>query len=955
MTAVTAELANHEVPQVPNGPVTFTFEGRSITAGAGQSIAAALYAAGLRVFSRSFKYHRPRGLFCCSGDCPNCLMQVDGRPNVRTCIESAREGQVVSRQNAWPSADFDLLRIFDRLHRFLPVGFYYKSFHKPRWVWPIFEHTVRHIAGLGRIDVDAEPDTHCEVEHLHADVCVVGAGPAGMAAAATAALSGCQVLLLEQSPACGGDILHASESLQPVNQEFQECSHASVLYDTMAFGLYEDNLLGACQAGRLLKIRARQIIICTGGRERPFVFHKNDLPGIMLGSGALRLAQKQNVRPGRRAVVLTDDTRGYRVAEELAKLGIELAAVIDTRPAGDAPHGTPAWPVLASSVVTTALGGSRLKGVRVARLQDGGQLAPGSERQLDCDLLCLASALVPANELLLQGGIRFTFEGGHWVQTRAVPGVLGAGAAAGTMDFQDQILEGRLRGAEAVTALGRSMPSLEEYRRAWGSRGGGSAGRPNGRGGGFSPITRDPRLGKRFVCLCEDVTDKDLEQAVAEGFDGIETLKRYTTVNMGPCQGKMCGTLAVEVCAHATGRPIHAVGTTTSRPPSVPVDLCVLAAAAHHPVRRTALHHWHQSAGARWMDAGQWKRPESYGDPIAEVLAVRNGVGLIDVSTLGKIEVAGPDAAQLLERVYINKWSDLKIGRSRYGVMCNEDGIIFDDGVCARLAPDRFYLTATTGNAEGVYQWLELWRATWRLNVRILNHTSGMAAMNLAGPRSRDVLGRLTTLDITNAAFPYMGMRHADVAGVTCRLLRIGFVGELGYEIHCPSAVAWPLWESLCDAGREIGLVPFGVESQRILRLEKGHIIIGADTDALSNPLEAGLEPLVRLDKPEFIGRAPLLRMKERGPHSLLVGFMVPDRKEPAPEGAQVVENGYPVGRVTSARVSPTVGVSLGLAWLPANRATAGNRFLIRWNGSDVDAIVSQLPFYDPKGERLRM
>jgi sarcosine oxidase subunit alpha len=417
----------------------------------------------------------------------------------------------------------------------------------------------------------------------------------------------------------------------------------------------------------------------------------------------------------------------------------------------------------------------------------------------------------------------------------------------------------------------------------------------------------------------------------------------------------MCGWAAAEACARTTGREVNAVGTTTTRPPVLPVDLCVLAAERrHHPVRRTPLHHWHEAAGARWLDAGLWKRPESYGDPAAEVRAVRSAVSLIDVSTLGKIEVIGPDAAELLERTYLNRWADLKPDRARYGVMCNEDGILFDDGVGARLGPARFYLTATTGNAEGVVQWLDLWRSVWRLNATVVNQTPAFAAMNLAGPRSRDVLHRLTDLDLSPAAFPYMALREAAVADVACRILRIGFVGELGYEIHCPSAYGWHLWEALMQAGAELGLHPFGVEAQRILRLEKGHLIIGQDTDALSNPLEAGLEWLVRFDKPFFVGREPLLRLREMGPRSRLVGFHMLDRDRVPDEGCQVVEGQRPVGRVTSARYSPTLERSLGLAWVPAVRSAVGERFLIRWNDGDVPAIVVPLPFYDPSGQRLK-
>jgi sarcosine oxidase subunit alpha len=411
----------------------------------------------------------------------------------------------------------------------------------------------------------------------------------------------------------------------------------------------------------------------------------------------------------------------------------------------------------------------------------------------------------------------------------------------------------------------------------------------------------------------------------------------------------------------------------------VPVELSVLAAERrHHPVRRTPLHHWHQAAGARWLDAGQWKRPESYGDPVAEVRAVRTGVGLIDVSTLGKIDVIGPDAAELLERVYLNTWADLAVGRARYGVMCTEEGIVFDDGVGGRLGPDHYYLTATTGNAEAVFQWLELWRTTWRLNLTVLNHTSACAAMNLTGPRARAVLDRLTPLDISTIAFPYLAVRQADVAGVPCRLLRIGFVGELGYEIHCASCHAWHLWEALMEAGAQLGLRPFGVEAQRILRLEKGHLIVGQDTDALSDPFGAGLEKMVRFGKPFFHGREALLRLKAMGPRSRIIGFHLPTENRGSRiedrgsskiklhdprssildprqlEGCQVVEQGRPVGRVTSARQSPTLAKTIGLAWVPSARAVTGERFLIRCDGGDLPALVAPVPFYDPQGQRLK-
>jgi sarcosine oxidase subunit alpha len=918
----------------------FSFDGRSISARQGQSIGAALYAAGVRVFTRSFKYHRPRGLFCVSGDCPNCLMNVDGRPNVRTCIEPAREGQVVTHQNAWPSLEHDALRLFDKLDRFLPVGFYYKRFHKPRWTWPIFEHFVRHVAGLGAIDIHAEPANDAVAEHLHVDVCVIGAGPAGLAASSSAKAGGAKVLLLERESELGGQLRFRGNRQNLIAELGQGVSERlDTRRSTTAFGIHDGNLVAAVQGHRLLKIRARQIVVCTGARQQPFLFHNNDLPGILLGDGVLRLARLNGVLAGRRAVVLTNCDDGQALAEQIAGLGIEIAAVVDQRPRRTEGGN---WPVWGSATVLEAVGKVDLKSVRVARLGADGAIEPGSELGFGCDLLCLASAPVPANELLLMAGVRFRYQDGCWLPDRLVPGITAAGAVTGTSDVVRQIAEGRERGvgAAALALGGKPWP-----------------GQPVTASLRHRLTVSPPQPGKekRFVCLCEDVTEKDIEQAIAEGFDHVETMKRYTTVNMGPCQGKMCGTTAAATCARLTGRDVDDVGLTTSRPPAVPVEMGVLAAdRLHHPVRRTPLHHWHLKAGAHWMDAGQWKRPESYGNPESEVRAVRTAVGLIDVSTLGKIEIVGPDSAELLERIYLNKWSDLKPGRVRYGVMCNEDGIVLDDGVGARHASDRFYLTATTGNAEGVFQWLEMWRDIWRLRATVLNHTSAVAAMNLAGPQSRSILGRMTNLDLSPAAFPYMAMRETDIAGVPCRLLRIGFVGELGYEIHCPSSQAWHLWEALLNAGKDNGLRQFGVEAQRVLRLEKGHFIVGVDTDALSNALDAGLDWLLRFDKPQFHGREPLLRLRSMEAQSRLTGFVMSGDEAMPDEGCQVVERGAPVGRVTSVRHSPTLRRIIGLAWVPAARSTPGSRFTIRHEGRDLTAIVALLPFYDPDGKRMK-
>jgi sarcosine oxidase subunit alpha len=930
--------------------LTFTFDGKPVSALAGQSIGAALYASGVRTFSRSFKYHRPRGLFCVGGECPNCLMQVDGRPNVRVCIEPAQNGQVVRHQNAWPSLNFDVLRVIDKFDRRFPVGFYYKRYYKPL-AWRLFEPTARKIAGLGIIEVNAALDQVAEAEHLQTEVCVVGGGPAGLSAAVQAADFGAAVLLIDRQPRLGGHLLFDGIELpeiEPLAVKLMNHPRARVLSNTVAFGLYEGNLLCAFQENRLLKIRAQQIIICTGGRERPFVFQNNDLPGIFLARGVERLSRLYGVQGGKRIVVLTDHDEGARIAEELAGLGFQIAAVVDPRPVSEKSRVGKSWDTLFSSVVLEGRGGSHLQGIRTAQIQLDGTLRQTTD--IHCDLLCVASSLTPVNELLLQAGMRFHVKEGRWIADQFIAGLSAAGAAAGTFDLPGQVLEGQLRGCEAAAALGYPVKNLEKTKKEWTAFLANPA--PATSSCVFAHSNPDDR--KRFVCLCEDVAEHDIEQAVNEGFDGIETLKRYSTAGMGPCQGKVCTSAMREVCARATNRDLTEITAPTTRPPCIPVPLSLLAADRRHPVRRTPLHYWHQEAGAKWLDAGLWKRPESYGDAAAEVQLVRTRAGIIDVSTLGKIDVIGPDAGELLDRVYVNHFADLLLGKSRYGVMCNEDGILFDDGISARLSRDHFFLTATTGNAELVFQWLELWKTTWKLNVSIVNQTAAFGAINLAGPKSRDILGALTSQSLSTGAFPHMSIREADVAGVRCRLLRVGFVGELSYEIHCPGQFAWHVWEALLDVGRDLGLRPFGVESQRILRLEKGHLIIGQDTDALSTPLDAGLPGLIRFDKPFFHGKTPLQQQKQRGVRSQLVGFTMLKSGASPDEGCQVVNKDKPVGRVTSSRFSPSLGQNIGLAWVPAAHSAVGERFMIRANGKDQPAIVTQLPFYDPEGVRLK-
>jgi sarcosine oxidase subunit alpha len=947
-------------------PITFTFDERPIEAYEGDTVAAALFAVGVRIFSRSFKYHRPRGLLCCAGRCPNCLMNVDGTPNVRTCVTPARAGMQVRHQNAWPSLDRDALSVIGRIERLLPVGFYYKTFIHPRALWPVYEHVLRNVGGIGVVQRGSRPEGYHH-EYRATEVAVIGGGPAGMAAALAAAQAGCRVVLVEEQDALGG-MLRVEQPEQAVELAAAlEAAGVTIWTGAVAFGAYEGRQLGVQRGKTLVELRYGRLVLATGAFERPALFAGNDLPGIMLGTGAQRLIRLYGVRPGRRAVVATSHDGGLELAAQLAAAGVEVAAVVDARPAsgeGSPRGGEGSWPSHAEATVARAYGGRHLAGVEIAA-------ADGASRRIPCDLLCLSLDREPATSLLAQAAPGAGNPGAlRWDETRGVYGlgegedeVLAAGSVAGAATL-DQCLA---LGEAAGRAAGRQLSALGARRSAPTKS---PASRPAQQDLSALAERRAPSAERRtFVCLCEDVTEKDIAQAVAEGFDHIETLKRYATASMGPCQGKMCRAAVSALCARETGQSAAQVGRSRSRPPSQPVTLGALGAAHAAPVRLTPMHHRHVALGARFLDMGEWKRPEVYTSVADECRVVRERVGLIDVSTLGKLEVVGRDAPALLDRIYTNRCSDLRPGRVRYGVICDDAGIITDDGTFARLGEERWFLTTTTSGVEAMDQSLRWWAVPAPGEeprcLHVTNRTAGLAAVNLAGPRSRELLAPLTDLDLSAAAFPYLAAREGTVAGVPALLLRIGFVGELGYEIHYPAEYGAALWDTLLEAGRAFGILPFGVEAQRILRLEKQHLIVGHDTDALSNPLDAGMPWIVKWDKGEFVGRPSLLRVRserregaaEVGPDTLqprLVGFEIADRTVVLPEGSQVVQEGRPVGRVTSYRSSPTLGKGIGLAWVPEEAAREGAWIRIAGPAGQLSATVTLRPFYDPEGRRVR-
>lgn len=841
--------------------MTFTLDGAAVQGFAGDTIGSALYAAGQRVFSRSFKYHRPRGLTCCAGHCPNCLMTVDGVPNVRVCMEPLRADAVVCAQNVLGSLDRDWLSVVDRVGGpFTPVGFYYRTMIRPRRLWPVYERFLRGVAGLGR--VGGAHERRYDAEYRRVEVLVVGGGASGRRAATAAAATGSDVLLVDERG--------------PVD------SHGAyeVLAPATALGIYEGGLVPIDAGSVLVRVRARTIVVATGAIEQPLVFPGNDLVGVVLPSAVRRLVDDWSIRPARRAVVIAADDDSLAVGERLEHSGVELAVVVDLR--SEQP----------GRIVASGRRG-RLEEVAV----DG--------RRYPCDLLVACGVRQPAYSLLAQAGARIDYDvhRGVFLPTALPPGIEAVGAAAGE--------------------LPAAPPPRPTYA-------------PAGRA-------------KCFVCVCEDVTDKDMSRAVAEGFDSIELAKRYTTLTMGPCQGKLCQLAGVRLLAQETGLGEEAIGATTARPPWSPVELGLLAGRHFEPAKRSPLDARHRRAGATMMWTGAWRRPYGYGDPAAEVRAVHGSLGVIDVSTLGKIVVEGPQAVDLLERLYPNRYADLRVGRVRYGVLTTDGGRIMDDGTVARLGDDLFYVTTTSTGSEGVCAWIEWWNAVWGYDVEIVNLTGALAALNLAGPRAREALGALTADDVSGDAFGYLGAREITVAGVPCLALRIGFVGELGYELHCAAGLAEHLWDALLERGA----VPFGLEAQRVLRLEKGHVIVGQDTDTESTLISAGMEWLVKDEKPEFVGKWAAELGRERGVVERLVGFTTATGSLPL-EGAQIVHAGRSVGRVTSARESELLGSVVGLAWVPPDRATEGTRVSVRIGATLVPATITLAPFHDPTGERPR-
>ncbi len=970
-------------------PRSFSFEGKKYQGFEGDTISSALWASGKRVLGRSFKYHRPRGILSFANHDTNVMVQDKALLNIRADVTLLEEGQTLKAVNTFGGLKWDLGQVNNYFSRFLPVGFYYKSFHKPARLFPYWEKFIRQAAGLGHITAD-DSRRWWGKGYGFTDVLVVGAGPSGLSAAISAAESGAQVVLVDENTRAGGTLTYAKsaneggrELLDDLLGKVKSNLNIDFRPDTTVAAHFEDHWVPlVCMEGGMTKMRAKSVVVAGGAMEQPAVFRNNDLPGVMLGSAAQRLIQRYSVKPFERGIVLAANSDAYGVVLDLLDAGVEVAAVVDLRQEGEQSSLGDAVreagiKIYAGHCVYEARAGGKGVGVAGAVISPiDVQNNPISSRAFDieCDGICMSVGWAANAAILAQSGCKMDYsdELHQFVPRELSEGMFAAGRVNGVYRTQDKVRDGERAGIQAARHVG--FPRNEDVPGEAPAHSGPAPSHPY-------PVYDHPK-GMAFLDLDEDVQLKDIKNSIQEGFDSVALVNRFATLGMGPSQGKHSNMNGIRVVARLMNQSIEETGTVTSRPFYHPVPMGILAGRGFHPERHTPMHARHEARDAVLMRAGDWLRPEYYAKPgkdreatiLEEVRAVRKNVGMIDVGTLGKLEISGPDALELVERICTGRFEKLKVGMTRYAVMTDEAGIVTDDGVCGRLAEDHFYLTATTSGVDALYREMTRWVQIWGLDVEVANYTNAYGAMNLAGPRSREILSRITDMDLSQEEFPYLALREGEVAGVTARVMRVGFVGELGYELHVPADSALHVWDRIMEAGEEFNLQPFGVEAQRRLRLEKAHVIVGQDTDGLTNPWEANLGWAVKLDKPFFIGQRTLQIINKKSEDRAsrgnedrrLIGQRIQDRRlagfalvgsDPGPlpkECHLVIENDDIIGRVTSVAYSEALGKVIGLAFLPADKSV-GARFRIRVDGGElVDAEVVPAPFYDPDSERQK-
>ena len=977
-------------------PVSFTFDGKSFTGLEGDTLASALLANGVHLMGRSFKYHRPRGVLALGSEEPNALVGVGSKesrftPNLRATQVELYEGLAAVSQNNWPSLRNDLQAINGLFSSFIPAGFYYKTFMHPKGAWQnLYEPLIRRAAGLGRAPTERDADHYANL-YAHCDVAIVGAGPAGLAAALAASRAGARVMLFDEQAELGGSLLAeksariegrpAADWLAATLAELAAAPNVTLAPRTQIFGYYAQNFLAGLERvgdhlgapdpklprERLWQVRAKQVVLAAGAHERPLAFPDNDRPGIMLAEAARGYLARYGVKPGARAVVATAHDSAYRAAMELAEAGVVVAAIADLREKADGE-----WPQMARKAGLRVETGATIVGSRgrlrvshaliAKRWSDG---SPGPGEAIPCDLIAMSGGWTPSVHLFSQSRGKLAYDDARqaFLPDVSAQAQRSAGACRGLFALSEALADGASAGAAAAGAPTPAPLSVE--------------GAPAAQGGflGLAPTRGDPSRAKAFVDFQNDVTARDVRLATREGMRSIEHIKRYTTTGMATDQGKTSNMNALAIAAEALGKTIPQVGLTTFRLPYTPVTFAAIAGMSQRelfdPVRQTPTHSWAQENGATFEDAGLWKRASYFKRPgedvksavARECIGTRERAGMMDASTLGKIEVMGPDAAEFLNRMYINSFAKLGVGRCRYGLMLTEAGFVMDDGVVARLAQDRFHVTTTSVGAAHVLARMEDYVQTeWPdLKVWLTSVTEQWATIAINGPRARQMLEPLVEgIDLSAGALPHMSMREGRICGIPTRLARVSFTGEMGFEVNVPADYGRAVWEAISAEGRKFDSVVYGLDVLLILRAEKGFIVVGQETDGTVTPDDLGMAKMIAQSKPDFVGKRSLaLADLAREGRKQLVGLLPDDPQFVLDEGAQVVDAAAPaigspaLGHVTSSYLSPTLGRSFAMALVAAGRSRIGATTYVTTMEGTAPARIVEPIFYDREGKRL--
>jgi sarcosine oxidase, subunit alpha len=974
-------------------PLSFFFNGKAIEGYGGDTVASALLANGVRLVGRSFKYHRPRGILSHGSDEPNALLRISrgvGRadPNNRATVVEAVDGMTVGTQNHWPSLEHDFGAVNDLLSPVLVAGFYYKTFMWPRSFWDkIYEPRIRAAAGLGIAPGEADADRYVH-RHAYCDVLVVGAGPAGIAAALAASTDGKRVILADEQTELGGTLLHDTVSeidgvttrswLEQAIATLGSRENVITLPRTTAFGYYNHNHVALAERvtdhlaqpsdrlprERLWQVRAKRVVLATGSHERPLTFADNDRPGIMLAESVRVFINRYGVTPGRRIVLATNGGSAYQVAADVKAAGIQVT-LVDVRAEAVCGPELATLRKLGVEVLTshTVLGSNGRKGVTglvVAPVGENGDV--GGRQTLACDCVGMSGGWTPAVHLFSQSRGKLTFDESidAFVPGISVQAEQSVGAAKGTYDLGQCLEDGWKAGSEENVFRTMTVGPATFT--------------------GFRPVRElqtdgSSRNVRAFLDFQNDVTTKDVRLAVREGFESVEHLKRYTTTGMATDQGKSSNMTALGLLSEILGKPIPQVGTTTFRLPYTPVTFGAIAGSARgklfDPIREAPLHGWAEEHGAKFENVALWRRawyfPKAGEDMhkavSRECQAVRSSAGIFDASTLGKIEVAGPDAAEFMNRIYINAWLKLEPGKCRYGVMLREDGYVFDDGVVARITPELFHVTTTTGGAPRVLAHMEDYLQTeWPdLKVFLTSITEQWAVIAVQGPKSREILAPFVNdIGLSSEAFPHMAVRIGHICGVPTRLFRVSFTGELGFEINVPSDYARSVWDALYTFGKPLGLTPYGTEAMHVLRAERGFVIVGQETDGTVAPDDLGLSGMIAKTKKDFVGKRSLARPDLVAPgRKQLVGLLTETPTVLLDEGAQIVADpgaslpAKTLGHVTSSYWSDACGRSIAMALIADGRALKDQILYITTPSGFTAARVTDPIFFDVKGERV--